>query len=258
MSKKVIDYATEITEVEDWTKLLDSDKVIVAEIYSSWFGFCEVYVPVIDKLMHKVTDHDTIAWRRLNMEQLEKELNAAHQKKQKQNKENSESQKTEAMQTVPLLKKWSGYMSPIPLFVFIKNKKILNILNECDGGKMNLFVNNALNGIEMEIEEYKQPVVDEKQSEAEETDAKEETEVKEETQEEKTETESSPEETTESDKTEVESPTEETHTGDVADANAEQSTETDSKPEDVEQPTEADAKPEDADTKPEAETVAAE
>ena len=100
--RKVKDWTTELTEVDEWNKIIESDKLIVTEIYSQWFGYCEVYTPVIDKIMQKSLkeeDRKNIQWVRLNVAQLEKENND---------------------EPLSLLKKWEKYESPKPLYLFIK------------------------------------------------------------------------------------------------------------------------------------------
>lgn len=131
---KVKDWTNEITELEDWSKLIDTDKLVVAEIYSAWFGFCETYTPVIDKIMasFKEEQQQTITWTRLNVAQLEKE-----------NSHNP----------LEMLEKWASYESPKPLYVFIKDKKILATVTEANGGKMKKTVTACVNGEDVPQEE---------------------------------------------------------------------------------------------------------
>ena len=136
---KVKDWTTEIMECDDWNKLIDSDRLVVAEIYSAVFGFCEVYTPVIDKIMSafKEEQQQNIEWTRLNVAQLEKE-----------NSHNP----------LELLGKWASYESPKPLYVFIQNKQILGTVTEANGGRMKDTVTACVNGEALPKEPTPEPV----------------------------------------------------------------------------------------------------
>lgn len=182
----------EITEIEDWLKLIETEKIIVVEIYSSWFGYCEVYTPVIDKIMKEVckkeSEQQKIVWRRMNVAQLELELNENMKEKSddeniknrsllpssnndndtndddEENKNNdncdsssnantinieseAKTQRKTPLKTVALLEKWSAYENAQPLFVFIQGKEILDVLKECNQGKLKEIVVKCLQGI---------------------------------------------------------------------------------------------------------------
>ena len=124
---KVKDWTREITEVEEWNKMIESEKLICVEIYSAWFGYCDVYTPVIDKIMQKFDEEkqQNTIWTRLNVAAMEKENNE---------------------EPLKLLEKYSKYESPKPLYVFIKNKEQLATVTEANGGRMKDVVTACING----------------------------------------------------------------------------------------------------------------
>lgn len=127
---KVKDWTKEITEIDEWNKIIQTDKLICAEIYSSWFGYCEVYTPVIDKIMQKnENEQANTIWTRLNVAAMEKENND---------------------EPLKYLEKWSKYESPKPLYVFIKNKQIIASITEANAAKMNEIVTACFQGQQIE------------------------------------------------------------------------------------------------------------
>ena len=126
---KVKDWTKEITEVDEWNKIIQTDKLICAEIYSSWFGYCEVYTPIIDKIMSKnEKEQEKTIWTRLNIAAIEKENND---------------------EPLKYLEKWTKYESPKPLYVFIKNKQVITTITEANAGKMNETVIACFKGEEI-------------------------------------------------------------------------------------------------------------
>ncbi|ETO16805.1 hypothetical protein RFI_20537 [Reticulomyxa filosa] len=135
---KIKIWQTEIGDHEEWSKLLaDPDKIIICEIYSAWFGNCTAFSPIIDNIMQSSeTNQQVLVWVRVNIARLEKEH------------PNNE--------CPLLLEKFSGYESPIPLFLFIKvnfslficiSSKILTSLKDCNPIQLTKNIDAIISGI---------------------------------------------------------------------------------------------------------------
>lgn len=62
-SNKPKQYQVRVEDVQTWKQELEFHGLVVAEIFSPYFGPCEVLVPAINNIMEKVTDApDRIKW----------------------------------------------------------------------------------------------------------------------------------------------------------------------------------------------------
>ena len=196
MAKKVQIWSEEITEIDDWNKYINSDKLIILEIYSKCFGSCEAYVPSIDKIMKKIEQSNSklindIKWIKINMTIMNERVNefneTQNEKNENKNNNNSDTNNDDNKNNdnnnenenenendtenennnnnskninnidnsqgnvLGLIDKYLNFVSPIPFYLFIKSKNILGILRECDENKLKTYVDQALNGDKITI-----------------------------------------------------------------------------------------------------------
>lgn len=127
-------YQTDVESNDAWHKDLEHEGLLIAELYSDWFGYTEVLTPQIAEIMKKVGEEAGVEWRRVNVLNLEaekKEILANEKKgKSKTDSEDDEHRHVYHMQDYHLkgLERFTGFCSPQPFFIFFKKGVIFDIL----------------------------------------------------------------------------------------------------------------------------------
>mmetsp|Transcript_24290 Transcript_24290/g.43077 ORF Transcript_24290/g.43077 Transcript_24290/m.43077 type:complete len:539 (-) Transcript_24290:342-1958(-) len=174
------DYRIKVANVKDWLTKLDFAGLTVAEIYSDVFGACDVMRPCIEKFMIEKEDADKIVqFLQVNLTDLDKDVKqrmAEEKKKEaeramlaarqaasmapaetKKTKEEGDDEKdgdekAEGTKAdfgdkfrIPIVEKYSK-ISPRPLFLFIKDGKVIDSLTTANPPLMVLMITNAMAG----------------------------------------------------------------------------------------------------------------
>lgn len=153
MAPKIKEWQQEVESSEMWERELSAPGLMVVELYSKWFGSCEVLAPTIDSIMkqsggvcHKGAECD-IRWRRVNVAAREEERKTTRLEQEKKSSQelaagrsNGEAQSVDTSDLACLkditcnpdalskLEKWSGFCHPQPFFLFFKNGEVYDIL----------------------------------------------------------------------------------------------------------------------------------
>jgi len=131
-------YQTDVESNDAWHKDLEHKGLLIAELYSDWFGYTEVLTPQIADIMKKVGDEAGVEWRRVNVLNLEAEKKEilANEKKGKSKTESEDDEHGlvihEHEYVVKGLERFTAFCSPQPFFVFFKKGVIFDILRACN------------------------------------------------------------------------------------------------------------------------------
>jgi len=146
-SKKVIIYQKDVPDNESWrAECANKSGLLIVELYSDFFGHCQVLEPSISDLMKAFSgeEQECIRWRRVNVLRLEKELQQIREEESKKNTKTAEEdagtpeepkKDSEAsdLLRLPNLEQFPGFNHPQPFFLFMRNGgEILDILRECN------------------------------------------------------------------------------------------------------------------------------
>ena len=144
-------WQTEISELEEWQKIVTEDKLIILEIYSGWFGYTSSFDMTIDSVMKELGEKsENVSWKRMDIVKIVDENT---------NKSTPE-----------LLEKYKDYCNPKPLFLFFKNKTLSGKLTQCNPVKLRSLVTKTFNGeiCEDTLQDEEEPQQEEKPPENEE------------------------------------------------------------------------------------------
>lgn len=131
-------YQTDVESNDAWNKDLEYEGLMIAELYSDWFGYTEILTPQIAEIMKKVGDKAGVEWRRVNVINLEVEKKEilAHEKKGKSKTDSEDDEHGHVIHehdyAVKGLERFTGFCSPQPFFVFFKKGVIFDILRACN------------------------------------------------------------------------------------------------------------------------------
>mmetsp|Transcript_19130 Transcript_19130/g.37767 ORF Transcript_19130/g.37767 Transcript_19130/m.37767 type:complete len:882 (-) Transcript_19130:2885-5530(-) len=177
---KMKEYRIQVTSVKHWLKEIDFDGLLVVEVYSSWFGSCQVIAPTINSIMMSITDADAkIKWPVINIAKLEEEQRELMMDEEKKKQELAsvlrrkvgqdegadvdapppgEDEEMKAKQSfdkvkIPKLEAYSGWEDARPLWLLMKDGEILHTLTSANPPKMMKLIDSVVNGTALNEEE---------------------------------------------------------------------------------------------------------
>jgi len=147
--KKVVIHQKDVVDNESWrAECADGSGLLIVELYSEFFGYCQVLEPSISDLMKTLEEgeQDKIRWRRVNVLKLEEELKQIREEESKKNTSKDPSEEValgRASADAPsgesgsghqlrYLDRFPGYNHPQPFFLFMRQGEIYDILRECN------------------------------------------------------------------------------------------------------------------------------
>lgn len=123
-------FTEEVEHAEDWTTEVNGSGLLVADIYYEGFGACTALDSTIAQLMKSLGERGSkIRWRRVNMQRLEQELVSQRLQAAGNNDAVDNTKAVTKADQLECLGQFSQYENPKPLFAFMLNKKVYDVLH---------------------------------------------------------------------------------------------------------------------------------